>query len=92
MSNMQDKYKEIIENKFNELTKPSQDLSLYIYDLLKSNGIVVTEELAKSYILKVSLMIKEAFDKGMEAQRLLDDSIIKHINIGVSVKDMFNNK
>ena len=92
MSILSDKHKEIIGNKFSELDEPSQELNLYIYELLTKNGIVVTEELAKSYITKILTVIKDAFNKGMEAQRLLDESIIKDINMGVSIKDIFNIK
>ena len=81
---MQDKYKEIIENKFNEISKPSQELNLYVYDLLTKNGIVVTEELAKEYCQKIIHLASLSFDKGMEAQKLFDDTVIENIlKVGV---------
>lgn len=81
---MQDKYKEIIENKFSELKKPSEELNLYFYDIFTKNGIVVTEELAKSYLTKIITVIKDAFNKGMEAQKLFDDAVIENIlKVGV---------
>ena len=84
MNDLKDKHKEIIENKFSELNKPLQELNLYFYDLLTKNGIVVTEELAKSGVTKIITIIKDAFNKGMEAQKLFDDAIIENIlKVGV---------
>jgi hypothetical protein len=79
MNDLKDKYKEIIGNKFNELSKHQQEVNLYIYDIFTKNGVKVTEELAKEYCQKVTDLLRISFNKGMESQKQIDDITIQEL-------------